>query len=302
MPDASDPAPNYSAKLNPDGGGAAVGPTLMIPVSAGDVVNMETWARYNITTGGVNSLVSNLAALVSSAFVGVSGVSEANRITLGNAVPGVSGNIPNGGGNNEPKAYLNYILLENSYVQNQYGLVSVSTDGYQAFEKLSTGDLTMPVSGYLYIYEANESIANVDVWFDDLRIIHIKANNTLQVVGAKDYYPFGLPIAGTEYWNEGRKSYKYGYQGVFSEQQEETKWNTFALRSYDPALGRIISSDPAGQFASPYLGMANNPANYTDPSGAVAGAIAHSIFGAAMAGAHKEHQNEEKIFFSAQLQ
>ncbi len=290
LSDASDPAPNYSAKLNPYSSGPAVGPALMVPVTAGDVVNMETWARYNVTTGGVNSLVSNLASLVSSAFNGVSGVSEANRTTLSNAVPGVSGNIPNGGGNNEPKAYLNYILFDNSYAQSQFGYVAVSDDGYQTYERLTTGDLTMPVSGYLYIYVANESTANVDVWFDDLKIIHQKANNQLQVVGAKDYYPFGLQIAGTEYWNEARKSYKYGYQGIYSEQDSLTKWNTFALRSYDPALGRFISIDPAGQFASPYLGMANNPSNYTDPSGAVAGAIAHSIFGAAMIGAHNAHQ------------
>lgn len=271
LPDASDPVPNYSAKLNPYSSGPAVGPALMIPVTAGDLVNMETWARYNVTTGGVNSLVSNLASLVSSAFTGVSGVSEANRTTLSNAVPGVSGNIPNGGGNNEPKAYLNYILFDNSYTQSQFGYVAVSDDGYQTYERLTTGDLTMPVSGYLYIYVANESTANVDVWFDDLKIIHQKANNQLQVVGAKDYYPFGMQIAGTEYWNEARKSYKYGYQGIYSEQDSLTKWNTFALRSYDPALGRFTSVDPFSQFASPYNGMGNNPILNIDPSGGVSG-------------------------------
>ena len=41
------------------------------------------------------------------------------------------------------------------------------------------------------------------------------------------------------------------------------------LRDYDPVVGRFLSIDPAGQYASPYLGMGNNPINGVDPTGGV---------------------------------
>jgi len=36
---------------------------------------------------------------------------------------------------------------------------------------------------------------------------------------------------------------------------------------YDPAIGRWHSVDPVNQFASPYIGIGNNPVNLIDPSG-----------------------------------
>jgi hypothetical protein len=39
------------------------------------------------------------------------------------------------------------------------------------------------------------------------------------------------------------------------------------LRSYDPQIGRFLQNDPYDEFASGYVGMGNDPANLTDPSG-----------------------------------
>ncbi len=61
--------------------------------------------------------------------------------------------------------------------------------------------------------------------------------------------------------------YRYGYQGQFAEQDEETGWTAFDLRMYDATLGRWLQTDPYSQFPSPYLGMGNNPVNSTDPDG-----------------------------------
>ncbi len=36
---------------------------------------------------------------------------------------------------------------------------------------------------------------------------------------------------------------------------------------YDGRIGRWLSVDPAGQFASPYEGMGNNPVSGSDPTG-----------------------------------
>lgn len=54
----------------------------------------------------------------------------------------------------------------------------------------------------------------------------------------------------------------------------------FELRLWDGRLGRWLSPDPYGQYASPYLGMGNNPISMIDadggmtdpPKGAKAGA------------------------------
>ncbi|RAV98539.1 hypothetical protein DQQ10_23735 [Pseudochryseolinea flava] len=62
--------------------------------------------------------------------------------------------------------------------------------------------------------------------------------------------------------------YRYGYQGQYAERDEETGWNHFELREYDPVVGRWTSVDPAGQFYSPYVGMGNDPVSGFDPNGA----------------------------------
>ena len=61
--------------------------------------------------------------------------------------------------------------------------------------------------------------------------------------------------------------YRYGYQGQYSEQDEETSWNSFELRQYDGETGRWLSVDPYGQYASPYVAMGNAPNMQIDPSG-----------------------------------
>jgi len=61
--------------------------------------------------------------------------------------------------------------------------------------------------------------------------------------------------------------YRYGFQGQYSEKDDETGLNAFELRMYDSRIGRWLSPDPAGQYNSPYLGMGNNPISLIDPDG-----------------------------------
>jgi len=61
--------------------------------------------------------------------------------------------------------------------------------------------------------------------------------------------------------------YRYGYQGQYAEVDKETGWNNFDFRMYDAQIARWMSTDPMGQYASPYLGMGNNPLNRVDPDG-----------------------------------
>ncbi len=121
-------------------------------------------------------------------------------------------------------------------------------------------EVTVTEAGYAYIFVSNENPEQVDVHFDDVKVTHIHSN----IVAGADYYPFGLAMDGREIDDE---SYRWGYQGQFSEENETTGWNEFKLRNYEPRLGRWTSPDPYGQFASSYLGMGNAPHMGVDPDG-----------------------------------
>jgi RHS repeat-associated protein len=60
--------------------------------------------------------------------------------------------------------------------------------------------------------------------------------------------------------------HRYGYQGDFAEKD----WATFVQKqasltsnsgTYDSKIGRWLVPDPMRQFASPYVGMGNDPIN-----------------------------------------
>lgn len=283
LPDLKAPDPSYSAMLNP-AGGFSVGPALVLEVKAGDVVSMEAYARYSEGVGDEAGLIGDLAAAVAQAFGLVAGGGDQMAFdALSAHVPGAAAAIPYDPYNGEPKAYLNYILFDEMYNKEQSGWSAMDDGAHNAWQYLSIEE-PMPIDGFLYIYVANESAAGVPVWFDDIRVKHEKATKSLQVVGSKDYYPFGMEIAGTSYWNESRKSYKYGYQGIYAGQDSLTQWTEFALRTYDPALGRFLSPDPYSQFASPYLGMGNIPNMGVDPDGGTFWHVASTIGGALIGG------------------
>jgi len=61
------------------------------------------------------------------------------------------------------------------------------------------------------------------------------------------------------------KLIKYAYQG--QEHDEETGLEAFELRLWDGRIGRWLSTDPYGQYHSPYMGMGNNPVIGIDPNG-----------------------------------
>lgn len=79
-----------------------------------------------------------------------------------------------------------------------------------------------------------------------------------------DYYPFGMAMVPSEIPAD---KYRHGYQGQYAEKDEETGYNAFELRMYDPVIGRWMGPDPYRQFYSAYIGMGNNPVSSVDPDG-----------------------------------
>ncbi len=76
----------------------------------------------------------------------------------------------------------------------------------------------------------------------------------------QDYYPFGWKLPGRN--QQGAENYRFGYQGQFAEslsdiwrKDKETGWIQFKLRMWDGRIGRWMSTDPYGQYASPYVVM-----------------------------------------------
>ncbi|KAA1246527.1 RHS repeat domain-containing protein [Aquimarina sp. RZ0] len=84
---------------------------------------------------------------------------------------------------------------------------------------------------------------------------------SLQQYGQTDYYPFGMPMPNRNL----KGDYRYAYQG--QEVDPETGKEAFQLRLWDSRIGRWLTTDPAGQYNSPYLGMGNNPITMVDPDG-----------------------------------
>jgi RHS repeat-associated protein len=112
--------------------------------------------------------------------------------------------------------------------------------------------------------------SNNDVFFDNLQAGIVHGN----IAEENHYYAYGLKIAtlsskklGDVY--EGSLKNNYLYQGAFSELDDDIGWTDFMLRNYDAQIGRWVQQDPYQQFASPYVGMGNDPINNTDPSGGV---------------------------------
>ncbi len=85
---------------------------------------------------------------------------------------------------------------------------------------------------------------------------------TPDVVAYSDYYPFGMLVPGRHCSVDG---YRYAYQG--QEKDPETGKEAFQLRLYDSRINRWLTTDPAGQYASPYLAMGNNWVSRIDPDG-----------------------------------
>lgn len=110
------------------------------------------------------------------------------------------------------------------------------------------------------IFELSDHLGNVRSTFKD--------NSGLDRASVMDYYPFGWTQPGR--LSIGSFDYRYGYQGQFAEQDDETGLASFELRSIDTRICRWSTFDPARQYHSPYLSMGNNPISGLDPDGAYA--------------------------------
>lgn len=116
------------------------------------------------------------------------------------------------------------------------------------------------------IYNRQANINNYQVT-DHLGNVRAVISSTATVTNYSDYYPFGMQMPDRSY--QDAFGYRYAYQG--QEKDPETGKEAFQLRLWDSRIGRWLTTDPYGQFHSPYLGMGNNPIRLIDPDGGFTG-------------------------------
>jgi RHS repeat-associated protein len=136
--------------------------------------------------------------------------------------------------------------------------------GTGKWEYLQTG-VRIEQDGTIEVMAGTSGIGEA-VYFDNLRVEQTGG----LIVQEQHQYAFGAPLPGMSYV-VGNKRYRYGYQGQYAEQDDETDFNSFELRLYNSRVGRWMSYDPEGQFDSPYIGMGNNPISEIDPDGGWSG-------------------------------
>jgi RHS repeat-associated protein len=283
---------NYTdvVKLTATASDKVLGPNMVLKVMAGDVINANAKYYYinNNATGG-----GNLGNTIGTAFV--NSLFGAHSTTLGkNQSLAISNNLTNPSGefatnflthNNavgtSPKAYLNIAFFDEQFkfidkdqivpaTGSNYARVSSNNDPNAVLTLLQKA----PKNGWVYIYLTNES--NEIVYFDNLAITQQHS----QIAEENHYYPYGLKINSISSRSFKKLPNKFNYQGGSAEGEEETGWDEFDLRTYDPQVGRWIAADPLDEFQSPYTGMGNNPISNIDPSG---GSVLSDIFKGSLA-------------------
>lgn len=264
--------------------GQTTGPSLLLKVMSGDTVNLGVQCYYNTGSGsGTNSSFSSVLNSLATALVNATSAAHGTVSNLtgssSNVYTGLTSfyNANDGTPSGYPKAYLNWIFLDDqfNYVSGLSGSVQAASSTYAAgqLNVVAPGaPLAVNHSGYLYIWVSNET-QGWDVFFDNLSVQHRQG----PLLEENHYYPFGLTMAGIS--DKAVKiqyaTNKYRYNGKELQNQEFSDGTgleeyDFGARFQDPQLGIWHNIDPLADKSrrwSPYGYAYDNPIRFIDPDG-----------------------------------
>jgi RHS repeat-associated protein len=266
--------------------GQTTGPSLLLKVMGGDTIMPSVQCYYaNNTLTTTNSSFSSVLNSLASGIVGtptgaaegtLSGYAASGSPVYSGLTSFLSTKDP-APPSGYPKAYLNWILLDDqfNYVSGSSGSVATASTTYPA-NQLNTiaagGPITMSRNGYLYVWVSNET-QGWDVFFDNFTVQY----KTGPVLEENHYYPFGLSMAGisdkalkTNYAeNKNRYNGKELQHQEFSDGTGLEEYD-YGARMQDPQLGLWHNIDPHAEKArawTPYGYGFNNPIRFIDPTG-----------------------------------
>ncbi|MDO6433190.1 DUF6443 domain-containing protein [Flavitalea sp. BT771] len=273
--------PNDSVVMLNGMPGRIQGPAIILKVMAGDTIDVGAKSYYTTLSGsGTSSSITDVLTSLANGIVGVTGggkgtVGQLNTTTsplygaLNNFIGGKETTVPN-----KPRAYLNYMLLDDQYQYDQAksGAIPVSNYAAGTLGTPAQSNIVAGKNGFVYVWVSNET-QGWPVYFDNVSV-RVRSGPILEET---HYYPFGLTMAGIS--DKALKKYpenKHRFNGSDELQNKEFSDGSglevydAVFRMYDPQIGRFWQIDPLSEMSegwSTYSFVQDNPVSFNDALG-----------------------------------
>jgi RHS repeat-associated protein len=254
---------------------------ITLKVMSGDKINIFGKSYYFQNAAGSNNQSVPVTDIVNGIFgtpsspAGSHGAT-ATDVNNSSSLTGLISSFlsdPARGEGTVPKAYINWILFDESfkYVSGNFSRVGSNSVVKDHYGDAQLQNIPVIKNGYLYVYVSNESPVNV--FFDNLQVVHTRG----ALLEETHYYPFGLTMAGisSKALNFGNPENKQKFIGKELQNREFSdasglEWYDLAFRTHDPQIGRFLQIDPLAneyEYSTTYAYAENKVINGIDLEG-----------------------------------